>query len=245
MKIGLGIVTYNRPAYFKKTLKGVLTHLLPLVDSIHIYNDGSDNKYSKAYHTAYLSAKDSKITIHHELVNHGVAHAKNTLLKQLFKDGCKIVFLLEDDVVPTSGQAITGYLEAMEKSGFDHFNFAHHGKMNIKPLDVNSVYTLWTDCIGAYSVYTKEMIDEVGYFDEKFTNAWEHIEHTKRICEAGYTTPFWYFIDATGSENWLKEIEGSIDNSSIRPRKDWADNIQKGMDYWATKDGQGLPERPY
>lgn len=85
-------------------------------------------------------------------------------------------------------------------------------------------------------MYTRRVINTVGYFDENFINAWEHIEHTKRIADAGLTTKWGIFPDVHGSKNWLEEIPGSIDSSSIRPRADWMANTINGLIYWRNKD---------
>jgi GT2 family glycosyltransferase len=237
MKIGLGVVTYNRPDYFNKTIKGVIKHLKSHLDLLCVYNDCSTIDYS------YPPEID---VIYKPKKNHGVARAKNTLLKSMIDYGCDYLFLLEDDVIPQSEKAIAGYIEAHKKSGYHHFNFHDHGPANKSGfLDASDVITIWPHCVGAYSFYTKECIEKVGYMDENFKNAWEHVEHTARIAKEGMHPPFWFFVDATGSENWLKEIEGSIQNSSIRQDEEWKKNMQKGLEYWKEKDGIGLPVKPY
>lgn len=238
MKIGLGITTYERPTYLKKCLEGVIKHLLPEVDVCYLYNDGSkDHTYEQIYRKL-----PTKIKYCHANKNRGVAHAKNWLLRHMMDDGCDYMFLIEDDIVPQSPKAITEYIRLSDKSGIEHMMFAHHGTANDGMLYLREKgIDLYTACIGAYTFYTRRVIEEVGYMDENFMNAWEHIEHTFRVQKAGLTTPYPTYADLTKSKEYLGEIPDSIEGSSIRPRKDWTLNIVKGLLYWRDKD----PDFPY
>lgn len=155
---------------------------------------------------------------------------------------CDYMWLLEDDIIIKDEKAITGYIEAAEKSGFSHLCFAYHGPMNKEPMYKDDWLEYHGACIGAWCMYTKEIIEKCGYFNEKMINAFEHVHLTKRIGDMGFCPPFGLFIDATGSKDWLEEIPGSIDHSSIRPREDWQDNIKKALEIWKADDGVGLPK---
>lgn len=234
MKIGIGITTYNRPEYFNKTIQAVIRHVKPVVDYVVVYNDGSTEPYRYP----------GGITIISELHNKGVAHAKNRLLQYLLDNECDYLFLLEDDVVPQSSKCITEYIKLHHTSGSHHFNFAHHGPANKGgPILTQGDLSIYPHCVGAYSFYTREALDKVGLLDEQFVNAWEHVEHTARIARAGLTTPFWMFADHTDSKKFLKEIDGAIENSSIRTDEKWRKNMEDGLLYWKQKDGIGLPPR--
>lgn len=220
--IGVGITTYNRPGYLKQCLRAVKR--LP-VDVIWVYDDASTEKYEVEgnYHRANK--------------NGGVAKAKNWLLKKLMDEGCDYIFLCEDDIIPMHPKAVTQYIKKSNQSGIEHFMFAHHGPVGKEKFagTINGV-DLFSGCVGAWCFYTRRVIEEVGYFDEKFINAWEHIEHTKRIADAGYTTPWGIFPDVHGSKKWIRDIPNSIDNSSIKQRKDWMANNINGLIYWRQKD---------
>ena len=73
--------------------------------------------------------------------------------------------------------------------------------------------------------------------DEKFINAWEHVELSWRIFKH-HNLQYGYYPDVLGSEMWLKEIPGSIDNSSIgqQDNPDRLKVIIDGLEYWKTKD---------
>ena len=243
--IGLGVVTYNRPDYFAQCLAGVTAHLLDEADVICVYNDGSTPEHRPAYQRAYRDLPD-KIAVIHADENHGVAHAKNTLLQRMMAAGCDALFLLEDDIVPQSPEAIRGYVRAARKSGYQHFNFAYHAEdlTGVHPFLRTKYVSFFYSCIGAYSFYTRQAIERVGYMDEHFINAYEHVEHTVRIIRAGLTAPFGSFADATGAPHWLRQIPGSLQQSAIRVRPDWAARMADALAYWKQKDGIGFPPYP-
>jgi GT2 family glycosyltransferase len=240
--IGLGISTYNRPDYFARCINSVQAQLFDVADFIFVYNDGSDKKYAKQYKEIYKILPE-KIKVKHSPINKGVAHAKNYLLKRMMESGCDYMFLLEDDILVKSPKAITEYVRLSDESGIEHFLFAHHGTENDGKLYMSEKgIDLYTACIGAYCMYTRNVIERVGYFDENFMNAFEHVEHTFRVARLGLTTPFPTYPDLTNSRDYLEEIPGSIDDSSIRPRKDWLINVANALLYWASKD-RGFPFR--
>ena len=235
-KIGLGIVTYNRPEYLVQTIKGVVKHLLKEVDSIWIYDDGSDEYYSEIYKNL-----PPQIKVHVSKENKGVAVSKNWLIAKLIEEGCDYIFIGEDDIIPTNKKAITGYLKAAEATGISHMMFAHHGPANlVEPVFKSEYIEGYPSCIGAWTFYTRDALQDVGLHDENFTNAYEHVELTWRLVKAGYTTPWGAFTDVVNSHKWLKEIPESFNNSSIEKTPEWALKTVESLVYWRKKD-PGFP----
>ncbi|GAC1530925.1 MAG: hypothetical protein NVS3B1_23640 [Marmoricola sp.] len=226
--VAVGVVTCNRPEFCARVLEAV--EGLRGVDATYVHNDGSDPKHRDGYWSAY---GESTATVCHDPVNRGVAKAKNALLRAMLEDGADWLFLVEDDILPQA-EAIWHYLEACQRSGFQHLSFAHHGPANDgPPLDVNGPVTCWPNYVGAFTVYGREALEKVGLMDEGFTNAWEHVEHTLRLARAGFTDPRpWHAADATGSEDLVHEISSSPKDSVICPRPDWRENIEAGRKHW-------------
>ncbi len=242
-KIGLGIVTYNRPEYLKQCLEAASKNNWGGAEHIYVYDDCSDN-----WEEIRDICKQYDIQFTRGLENKGVATAKNVCLKRLIDLHCEHLFIMEDDMLITHEKICDYYISYAQKNYLKHLNFALHGPLNKGKRSFKSVkwnmICVYPDCVGAFSYYHKDVIEEVGYIDENFINAWEHVEHTYRIAQAGLTTPFWYFADHPFSERFIKEIEGSIEKSSIRPRSDWSKNINEGQKYWIKKHGEFLPPRP-
>lgn len=221
--IGLGVCTFRRPAYFEQTVKSIVEHLTSSVDYFCAYDDGSEEPYGFDLLPNYTAG----------LVNRGVGYAKNRLLESMLEAGCDWLFLCEDDVLVQSDNAITGYVNAAEASGLDHLMFHAHGELNLEPVRVEGPVTYWPHYVGAWSMYSRRCLEDVGLMDERFVNAFEHVEHSVRLGEAGWTSPWQLAADATGSEEWLTEIPGSRDNSVIFGRRDAALNIERATAHWA------------
>lgn len=237
-KIGIGLCTFNRPKYFDQSSKAIVKQILPYVDRLVIYNDGSTLDYKKSY--AWLERLHSpKIKIIHSPYNKGVGKAKNVLFKELMKD-CEYIFIAEDDIVPQDKRAIIHYMAANRMNGVEHMMFAHHGPENQQPdslVDIDGPLEYYKASVGAWCFYTRNILKEVGLMDENFHNAWEHVEHTWRIFKH-LKLPYGYYPDVIGSREFLKEIPGSIDNSSIgKPvTGERLDIIIEGLKYWKKKD---------
>lgn len=238
MNVGIGITTYNRPEYLKQCLEGI-RKLAGTYDALYVFNDGSTSDYSE------IESEVGSVpgVYYRSDANKGVAYAKNWLLKEMLAAGCDYLFLVEDDIIAKDPKAITEYIRLSQESGIEHWGFAHHGKANKgKLMHRTRGIDLYRNPIGAWCMYTRKVIEEVGFFDERFINAWEHVEHSWRVAKAGYT-PRWGMsvADLTKSKRYLKEIPGSIENSSIRPRTDWMANNINGLIYWKQKSPRDFP----
>lgn len=232
-RIGFGIVTFNRPKYLQKVWKEAQYNILPFVDEFVVYNDGSTTDYKRLFgkmsQVKGMAIIDSK-------QNHGVAYAKNQLLKRLCKNN-DYIFIMEDDILPVSRKVIPTYLAAYKMTGIDHLMFAHHGPANTHAIDVQGPIVWWPSCVGAFTFYTKDILEKVGFMDENFKNAWEHVEHSWRILKS-HKVPYGYWPDVLGSETLLKEIPGSIDKSSIG-KQDTPERLRvivDGLLYWKKED---------
>ena len=155
---GIGITTKDRPHLLKE-----------LVDSIHKYTDMTN---------AVLHIEDDSID------RLGVAKRKNNCLRAL-KD-CSHVFLLDDDVKIIKD----GWIEFFIESKQEHLLFLNRGLHQKKAIEDNLFnenklkYTVeyYHDCGGVFLFMTKEVIEKVGAFNEKFTPyGFEHCEYSIRI----------------------------------------------------------------
>lgn len=224
--IGIGIISHKRPDYFKKCIDAVLKNKRDLDHIVVVCSDDVGYEFTDEYEV-----------INNKTDRKWVSVNKNLALKRLLELGCDHLFLLEDDNIIQSPDVFKRYIDAAKKAGFHHLNFALHGDGNAKGYqftDGNVDY--YRECVGSFSYYTKEAIEKCGMFDENMKNAWEHVRLTQLIGDAGMTSPFWAFADVHGSGELIKEIPGSIKNSSIRPNKDWEENIKEGLEYWQSID---------
>lgn len=240
-KIGLAVVTYKRLSFLKQCIDSLNKNNWGGATCRVVVDDHSDTpEYEK-----YLNElRDNGIMVIENVENSGVATSKNHGLTWMWEEGCTDMFLMEDDITMKDPKTCIKYIAYAKSHDLQHMNFGLHGYMNVGKgfYNYEGVWC-YPECVGAFSYYTREVIDVVGFMDTKFKNAWEHVEHTFRICEYVYTTPFWQFADHPQSGDMLQEIPQSINMSVIRPRSDWQENIHKGKDYFIQKHGRWLPPR--
>jgi len=232
----VGIVTANRPDFFKKCYNSVKT--ATDVDIVAVVNDGNSDVTVDSNHSYVKNKK-----------NLGVGKSKNILFKKAIESGADNIFIVEDDIIIKNPYAFNTYINARKQTGIQHFCFGYHGPANKngisggKPCpryivdygDVKIAINLHS--VGAFCYYSKEVLEKVGLIDENFVNAFEHVEHSYRIANAGYTTPYWNWADIANSTDFLDEIECSENSSSISGRSDWKENIKKAALYFKEKHG--------
>lgn len=236
--IGVGIITCNRPHFFLKCFRSIPKNI-----KLVVINDGSNfEDWEKL-----LSEKNFHY-IHND-TNIGVGKSKNKALKYLLQEGCTDLFLIEDDIVVKNEKVFEEYIKAKNVSGIQHFNFGYHGPANKggvsggspKPryiIDYGDVKIAFNaHSVGAFCYYSKQVLDKVGFIDEEYTNAFEHVDHDYRIFKANMGAPYWHFPDIANSTEYLDEIECSEKSSAIRPRSDWMDNIRQGAELFKRKHG--------
>ena len=255
-KIGLGVVTCNKPERLLQSGKTI-----PDVDELVIVNDG------KAY-VDEVYPQNAELIQHEKNMCVGVS--KNDAMRYLIQAGCEHIFLMEDDVLIKNPGVFEAYIKAAEVSGIWHMNYGLQGPANRKqtekgPMNVEQRQLLEQDSepnpravidydginiafypnsVGAFSYFLRGVIKEIGYHDEHFKNAWEHVEHTYRIIKAGLHPPFWWFADLANSGEYLADIPGCIEDSTIAHTPEWMDNFRRGMAWYKQKHGWTPQETP-
>tara|TARA_R100000152_G_C6779801_1_gene211829 strand:+ start:2572 stop:3348 length:777 start_codon:yes stop_codon:yes gene_type:complete len=240
MSIGVGIITCNRPEFFKKCRESI-NH--KWYNYIVVVNDGEE------------PLDDARAPVIKTNGGEGVGKAKNKAIKHLLEKGCDYIVLVEDDML-FKGNLFEQYIKAYKKTGIHHFMFAYHGPANKagisggkpvprKVIDYGNIkIALNQHCVGAVCFYTKECLKDVGLYDEKYTNAFEHVDHSYQLSKKKYCTPYWWWPDISNSLDYVVEQACSENNSAIRPRKDWQSNIQDAWNKFTDKHGIGPTSVP-
>lgn len=263
MKIGLGIITCQPRDTFSKAFD-FYHHR---VDDVVVVNDGKefDHDWSSGFRSLYFAKlPDTELTYIKNDENLGVAKSKNKALKHLYDRGCDYIFLMEDDMYIKDSGIFQAYINASEKSGIEHLMFGYHGPANKNGVsggtphprlivDYNDFSLAFNQhCVGAFCLYTRESLKDVGFFDENFKNAFDHVSHSYELAMKGYGTPYWWWADLANSTDYIEEQMCSEESSSIKTpdkMKQWENNIRNSMEYFKEKYGympfgvDGVPDK--
>lgn len=180
--------------------------------------------------------------------NLGVAKSKNKALEYLLDRAVDHVFLIEDDIYVRDSAVFSRYVQVSRQTGIQHLNFSQHGVMNVTANGepnprVSISYSddlsvpFYPHCVGAFSYYSRQCLLDVGLMDEGFFNAFEHVEHTLRIIQAGQHPPFWFFADIPDSWLYLGDDAWSTQQSTISSKGDHQLVAQRALAYFHEKHG--------
>jgi len=234
-KIGVGVLTCNREDFFKQCIGSI-----PEVDELVVVNDGD------AYSNDVYPSKVKEVIQHTK--NKCIGVSKNEALRWLIQHDCDSLFLVEDDMLIKRPDVFEKYIKTAETSGIWHLNFGYHGPANKNPdgsknprqvveYDNDVRVALNPNCVGSFSYYVRGIIKNLGYMDEHYRNAWEHVDHTMRIIKAGLHPPFWWFADVANSDEYINELACSEVNSVIRKTEEWTHNMREGMEWYKHNHG--------
>ena len=98
MKIGVGIVTCDRPEFFTKCRDSIKDDTF---DHIIVINDGFDEVVDPRSEVIKTSGRE------------GVGKGKNKALKYLHGQGCDYFFLLEDDMIILDNRVFAKYIDSI------------------------------------------------------------------------------------------------------------------------------------
>lgn len=230
-EIGVGILTYNRPDYYLQVLASIPRNK---IGTLVVVNDGENGYATPQWDVDHIILnKEQK----------GVAKSKNLLLKHLINKGCKHLFLIEDDILVKDPNVFEAYIKAASSSGIHHLCYE-----KVAGNEKNLKYVLkqpdgvkigfYHNPQGAFMYIHSNLITKLGYFDENFTNAFEHIDFAYNLISKGVLPPFWYFPDLLDSEKYLTDIEGSSENSTITNKSQYQENWNKSANFFVSKWGR-------
>jgi GT2 family glycosyltransferase len=230
-KIGVAIITCNRQTLFSVCLDSLKKCSY---DELIVINDG-----------APINDNFDCEIINNEK-NLGVGLSKNKAMSILLARNCNFLFIIEDDMFIKDKDILQKYIYAHNVTGLHHFMFAYHGYANkdyntksATPrvvIDYDNVkISLNRHCVGAFCFYTKSSLQDVGLNDDKFYNAFEHVDHSFRLAKKGYSTPYWWWADIANSLDLIDEQCAPDVNSSIRYKPDWEKTMNNSMKYFVEK----------
>jgi glycosyltransferase involved in cell wall biosynthesis len=230
-EIGVGILTYNRPDYYQQVITSVPRDK---IGTLVVVNDGENNYATPQYDIDHIILNGRQL---------GVSKSKNILLQELIKRGCKHLFIIEDDILIKNSDVFKEYIRAASSTGIHHLCYekvANNGNNLRFVLEQSDGVRVgfYSNPQGAFMYFNANLINKLGGFDENYTNAFEHIDFAYNLSQKNVAPPFWYFPDLLNSEEYLTDIPGSNDNSSISNRENYQVNWDRSAQYFVHKWGK-------
>jgi len=226
-KIGVGITTYNRFEYYKKCLASIPRNE---IDELVIVNDGTDH---------YAKSEDGDVVIHNDK-QLGVSKSKNKAIFELIKRDVEHIFLIEDDILIKDTSVFQQYIKAAQSTGIHHLCFEKIAgneqtlKFVLEQPDGVKI-GFYHNPQGAFMYINASLVKKLGYFDEQYMNAFEHVDFAYNLITKNVAPPFWYFPDLLNSEDYLTDIKGSSEASSITNKENYKENVAKSAEYFIKK----------
>lgn len=239
-KIGVAIITCNRPDFFKKCYESIPDY----VDELVIVNDG----------TPYDVSIDRGVLINNE-VNKQVGESKNIGMRHLLDKGVDYIFTLEDDIYIEDPDTFKHYISTRKETGIQHFNFGFSQRENLdvdlKPLYKrvieykNSKIVLTPNVLGALTFYTRTCLQTIGLHHHRFNKGHgDHPELTYRAYKHGFTTPFWWFADIYGSWDMICNQSNMGSDSLVRNQENMIKNFREACDIFKDLHGVSMTNVP-
>lgn len=238
----VGIITCNRPHF----LKILLDSLDPTVGDIYVINSGDKFELDDSHRSKIKELIQCKVS------PTPVGHAKNTLLRKMRHSGKKYLFLVEDDVKVKDNKVFEKYIETAADTGLwaGQLSYGLHGGVrggNVKRDGTPNVrkvvdYTktsisLFPQSFQAFTLYHSNTLKVIGYFDDFYINAAEHLDHYLDAFLKGIGNYFWWFPDIEDSGKYLEDIDQNHDQSVIRKTADWKVNMTRSWQWFKQKHG--------
>lgn len=236
-KIGLGIITNDRPDFIEKVLESTPTKHL---DGLYVF-DSSDP--DKKYVDSTLDISNGKKST--------VGVAKNQLMRKMYEDGIDHIFLQEHDVKIINDSVFEAYIDTAKVSGiWGSLCYAWHGDGNLdylgrprKKYELDLGGDLGIDFthngVAPFSYIHRNIINVCGYHDENYQNCWEHLDYFQNQSKMGLASHWWWFTDMKNSHDFIEEIDGGGHRGSVI-RKDgdkWKNDMKEGQEHFRGKWG--------
>lgn len=214
----LAIVTYvdaSRPAAVRRRLPEAIASLeqTGYAGPVSIVDDGS----TCCHHQEYLDflARSGRYRVIRRRSNGGISRAKNTCLRAIADLQAEVGFLAEDDILFSEGWD-RAYLDAMQRSGIQHFSWYTPDDGNCPVACNGALVVRTTGLLGLLLTFTREVLDRVGGFAVlPHRYGYEHIQWTARIVRAGLA-PF--AADIPDSSRFVQRstYPPSLDEADVR-----------------------------
>jgi hypothetical protein len=243
-KIGVGIMSYNSPEYFK-----TLYDSIPFdkIGGLVVINGG--NPYEGDYPNC--------VWIQHE-TNKFPSVCRNEALDFLIGQQFEHIFLIEDDMEILDPEIFDKYIETSQKTGLKYLchvstsegsgeRFKRTPKKIVEYPNGAKVAFYPNMCneftyhhISAF--YALSAKGEKTFYDENMRDAFD-VELTYRESLMPHAAPFWHFADIVNSDQYIRNNPVAL--SRLQANGARANTIAKVWEYFKNKHGISVGEIPH
>lgn len=163
-----------------------------------------------------------------------LAKSKNKALKECLKTNKDYFFLVESNCKVYDDSVYDKFIKVSQATGIEALMWGEGGPNRKLDFNDDTYIYYYSDFPTAFVMYTRNAIEKAGFFDEKMpANTWQELEHTKRIGDAGLSTPFGQFA---GPKD-ITELELIFKKDEFRNLK----QMDEALTYWAKEGGADFP----
>lgn len=228
-KIGVGITTYNSENYYKDLYNSLKN---ANIDELVTVNGG--NKYSGTYNCDWIQHNKNRYP----------SVCRNDCISFLLNKGCEHIFLIEDDMIIKDVTIFEKYINTALASKLKYLCFVSTSWESGSPgARTPSLIVNYTPEI-SLSLY-QNMCNEFTYhhfscfkddmYDFNMRDMFD-VEMVYRQSQKGNSTPFWWFPDITGSDDYIENNpEAQSRLQTDRPDGSRQSILPKLFEYFANK----------
>jgi glycosyltransferase involved in cell wall biosynthesis len=179
LRIGIGIISYNRKDVLAETLARVRAHT-KLQSLLVVADDGSDDGTADFVRSQGITVITGR--------NRGVAWNKNRALFLLAEIAhCDAIVLLEDDSHPTIDGWEQDWVLASQRWGHANLAGDWFSESFVRGTGTVDDPIMSTNVSAQCSSFSRAALLYGGYLDSRFWGfGQEHVEHTRRLVRVGY-----------------------------------------------------------
>ena len=223
--IGVGVITFDREKQFHRIMQSIKK-----VDHIVAVKDYGGPTYQNAPIYDFVRMNQ----------NRGVGACKNIAIQHLLGKGCEHIFLLEDDCMVKDPKVWEYCIEFSKESGLLHFNWDDYRHSPFASAQfVTRMAILSHQTEANFSYFHRDFLKDVR-FDEKYINAWEHVDVMLQGHSKGFLPPFRVFISPADLHKYLEVIDGG--ESTISGKDQHTERVIAGHHYFRDKWGKPINE---
>lgn len=195
MKLLIGITTYNRPKYLLELIESFVkfSNFKKYNWTILIVDDSSNKKINHNILKKYR--KKIKMFYIQNKLNMGVHYSTNIILDYFYKNNFDIGFKADDDIFFKKSNWEEAYVDCIKNTEYKHLTYYN----NLWKKEKFDYFVKKNECsfksssdvfssFGCFWTFSREVIDEVGYFDFKNfgKRGLGHVDYSARCCRAGF-----------------------------------------------------------